>query len=93
MYRGDCQQRGLGQFVNLRGVWQESGGVFVKGGVGTLMPTMLGLIKHDMINLFYYEHWADKWKYISYISVTHKVLRSKMATLGHVCDVHGASLS
>ena len=57
---------------------------------------MLGLIKHvhDMINLFYYEHWTDKLKYIPYISVTHKVLkssRSKMATLAHVCDVHGAS--
>ena len=48
-----------------------------------------------MINLLYYEHWSDKWKYILYISVTHKVLkscRSKMSTLAHdVCDVHGAS--
>ena len=48
-----------------------------------------------MINLLYYKHWTDKWKYIPYISVTHKVLkscRSKMATLAHdVCDVHGAS--
>ena len=46
-----------------------------------------------MINLFYYEHWTDKWKYIPYTSVTHKVLGSKMATLAHVCvcDVHGAS--
>ena len=38
---------------------------------------------------------TDKWKYIPYISVTHKVLkscRSKMATLEHdVCDVHRAS--
>ena len=39
--------------------------------------------------------YIDKWKYIPYISVTHKVLkscRSKMATLAHdLCDVHGAS--
>ena len=59
--------------------------------------SILGLIKHvhDVINLLYYKHWTDKWKYIPYISVTHKVLkscRSKMATLAHdVCDVHGAS--
>ena len=42
------------------------------------------------------KHWTDKWKYIPYIFVTHKVLKScriKMATLAHdVCDVHGASL-
>ena len=44
-----------------------------------------------MINLFYYEHWTDKWKYIPDISETHRVLRCKMATLAHVCDVHGAS--
>ena len=25
-----------------------------------------------MINVLYYEHWTDKWKHISYISVTHK---------------------
>ena len=50
---------------------------------------------HDVINLLYYKHCTDKWKYIPYISVTHKVVkscRSKMATLEHgVCDVHGAS--
>ena len=59
----------------------------------------MGLIKHihDVINLFYYKHLTDKWKYIPYIYiyVTHKVLkscRSKMATLEHdVCDVHGTS--
>ena len=57
----------------------------------------LGLIKHvhDVINFLYYKHWTEKWKYIPYISVTHKVLkscRSKMATLAHdVCNVHGAS--
>ena len=61
-----------------------------------LLPS-LGLIKHvhDVINLLYYEHWTDKWKYIPYISETRKVLkscRSKMATWTHdVCDVHGAS--
>ena len=48
-----------------------------------------------MIYLLYYKHWTDKWKYIPYISVTHKVLkscRSKMTTLEHnVCDKHGAS--
>ena len=47
-----------------------------------------------MINLLYYQHWIDKWKYVPYISVTCKVLkscRSKMATLAHdVCDVRGA---
>ena len=39
-----------------------------------------------VINLLYYKHWTDKWKYIPYISVAHKVLkscRSKMATLEH----------
>ena len=49
---------------------------------------------HDMINLLYYGQWTDKRKYIPYISVTHKVLKScgsKMATWAHVCDVHGAS--
>ena len=62
-----------------------------------LLPS-LGLIKHihDMINLLYYVHRTEKRKYIPYISVTHKVLKScksKMATLAHdVCDVHGASL-
>ena len=49
-----------------------------------------------MIDLLHYKHRTDKRKYISYISVTHKVLkscRSKMATLEHdVCDVHEASL-
>ena len=37
----------------------------------------------------------DKLKYTPYISVTHKVLksRSEMATLAYdVCDVHGVSL-
>ena len=57
----------------------------------------IGLIKHlhDVINLLYYEHWTDKWKYTPYISETRKVLkscRSKMATWTHdVCDVHGRS--
>ena len=57
----------------------------------------MGLIKqvHDVINLLYYKHWTDKWKYIPYISMTHKVLkscRSKIVTLEHdVSDVHGAS--
>ena len=94
IYRGITKKGELGQFVDLRGGggWQERGGWCFWGGVDTLMPTMLGLIKHDMINLFYYEDWTDKWKYIPYISVTHKVLRSKTATLAHVCDVHGASL-
>ena len=61
-----------------------------------ILPS-LGLIKHvhDVINLLYYEHWTDKWIYIPYISVTHKVLkscRSKMTTLANdVCDVLGAS--
>ena len=61
-----------------------------------LLPS-LGLIKHihDIISLLYYGHWTDKQKYIPYISVTQKVLkscRSKMATLAYdVCDVHGAS--
>ena len=48
-----------------------------------------------MINLLCYKHWTDKWKYIPYISVTHKVLksrRSKMVALEHgISDVHGAS--
>ena len=61
-----------------------------------LLPS-LGLIKHvhHVIKLLYYKHWTDKWKYMPYISVTHKVpksCRSKMATLEHdVCDVHVAS--
>ena len=50
---------------------------------------------HDVICFLYYEYWTNKWKYIPYISVTHKVLkfcRSKTATLApDVCDVHGAS--
>ena len=56
-----------------------------------LLP-WLDLIKHVhvLINLFYYEHWADKWKHIPYISLTHKVLkycRSKMVTLANdVCE-------
>ena len=53
-------------------------------GTEILLPS-LGLTKHihDMINLLYYKHWTDKQKYIPYISVAHKVLkscRSKMAT-------------
>ena len=58
-----------------------------------------GLIKliHDVINLSYYKHSTEKWKYIPYISVTHKVLisfRSKMVVCAHdVCKVHGASSS
>ena len=57
-YIGGIAKKGeLGQFFDLRGelAKKEGGGVFV-GGADTLMPTMLGLIKHDMINLFYYEH-------------------------------------
>ena len=27
IYRGDCQKRGLGQFADLRGVWQKRGGL------------------------------------------------------------------
>ena len=62
-----------------------------------LLPS-LGLIKHFyyVINLLYYEHWTVKRKYISYIAVTLKVIKSckiKMTILAHdVCDVHGASL-
>ena len=56
IYREDCQKRGLGQFVDLTGergwAWQERGGWCFLRGVHTLIPTMLGLIKHDMINLF-----------------------------------------
>ena len=58
---------------------------------------IVGPVKHFhyVINLLYYEHWTDKQKYIPYISVTLKVLkscRSKMVTSAHdVCDVHGAS--
>ena len=61
-----------------------------------LLPS-LGLIKHihDMINLLYYGHWTDKQKYIPFISVTHKKLKScrnKMATWAQeVYDVHEAS--
>ena len=53
------------------------------------------LLPYDMINLLYYRHWTDKQKYIPYISVTYKVLkscRSKMATWAHdVYDLHEAS--
>ena len=62
-----------------------------------ILLQLLGLIKHvhHVKNLLYYKHWTDKLKYIPYISVTPKVLkscRSRMATLEHnVCDVHGAS--
>ena len=57
----------------------------------------LGLIKyiHGMIHLLYCRHWTDKRKYMPYISVTHKVLkscRSKMATWANdVYDVHEIS--
>ena len=60
-----------------------------------LLPS-LDLIKHvhDVINLLYYKLWTDKWKYILFISVTHKVLKywtSTMATLEHdECNLHGA---
>ena len=63
-----------------------------------LLPS-LGLIKyiHGMIHLLYCRHWTDKRKYIPYISVTHKVLkscRSKMATWANdVYDVHETSSS
>ena len=58
---------------------------------------LFGLIKlvHNVINLLYYKHSREKWKYIPYISVPHKVLksfRSKMATSTHdICNEHGAS--
>ena len=59
----------------------------------------LGLIKHihDMNKLLYYGHWTDKRKYIPYISVTQKVVKScgsKMATcymMYIMYDVHKAS--
>ena len=52
---GIAKKGGLGQFVDLRrGLARKRGVVFLRGGVDTLM--MLGLIKHDMIDLFYYEH-------------------------------------
>ena len=58
-----------------------------------LLPS-LGLIKH-IHDVSMNKHWADKRKYIPYISVAHKALksrRSKMAIWAHdVCDVHGAS--
>ena len=51
-----AKKGGLGQFFDLRGgLARKRGGIFGRG-VHTLMSTMLGLIKHDMINLFYYEH-------------------------------------
>ena len=58
---GIAKKGGLGQFVDLRrGLGKKEagggGGCFLRGEVDTLMPTILGLIKHDMINLFYYEH-------------------------------------
>ena len=50
-----------------------------------------------MTNLLCYKHSTEKWKYILYISVTHKVLksfRSKMVICAHdVWKVHGASSS
>ena len=49
-------------------------------------------IVYYAINLLYYKHWIGKWKYITHISVTRKVLKScriKIVTLAH--DVHGAS--
>ena len=61
-----------------------------------LLPS-LGLIRniHGMINLWYEGHWTDKWKYIPYITVRHKVLnswRGKMVTWGHdAYDVREAS--
>ena len=41
IYRGDCLQRGggLGQFVVLRGAWQERGGGILRW-VDILMPTI-----------------------------------------------------
>ena len=54
---GIAKKGGLGQFVDLRrGLGKKEGVVLFEEGVDTLMPTILGLIKHDMINLFYYEH-------------------------------------
>ena len=54
---GIAKKGELGQFVDLRrGLGKKEGVVLFEEGVDTLMPTILGLIKHDMINLFYYEH-------------------------------------
>ena len=63
-----------------------------------LLPS-LGLIKyiHGMIHLLYCRHWTDKRKYIPYISVTHKVVKScgsNMTTcymMYIMYDVHKAS--
>ena len=49
----------------------------------------LGLIKHNVINLLYYEHWTDKQIYIYiyiyidtiYISVTQKVPKSSRSNV------------
>ena len=42
IYREDCLKRGLGQFFDLRGAWQErGGGVFERETVHTPMPTMI----------------------------------------------------
>ena len=37
---GDCLKRGLGQFADLRGAWQERGGWYFWGGRDTPMHTM-----------------------------------------------------
>ena len=43
----------------------------------------LGLVKHthDVINLLYYEHWTDKWKFIPYLWHTKY---SNLAEDGHL---------
>ena len=44
-YRGgDCLKRGLGQFDDLRGAWQERGGGGVFEGVDTPIHTMMNCI-------------------------------------------------
>ena len=90
---------GVGDFVWILNVFYYPFHVyiyFMKLFWETLLPS-LGLIKHvhDVIYVSYHKHWIDKWKYIPYIYVTHKVFKScksKMATSAHdVCDVQKAS--
>ena len=76
--------------------WTRMSNETVSKDTEILLPS-LGVIKHIqyMINLWYYGHWTGKGKYIPYISVTHKVLRScrsKMVTSAHeVYDVQKTS--
>ena len=90
---------GVGDFVWILNVFYYPFHVyiyFMKLFWEILLPS-LGLIKHvhDVIYVSYHKHWIDKWKYIPYIYVTHKVFKScksKMATSAHdVCDVQKAS--